>query len=163
MQEKNNRTISRIKDTLAETRSLLDQQRILETRNLRASVFLRIVQYVICGFLIIFPFFEVPSSGIIVLLGFILLVSIVIQHYVHPDVRFITARSRVLKLKRIVQSTAESLSDVESREAGAAEERAILEDILSVLGEVERAQHLDYAMLRIKFLSRHRKPSSIDS
>jgi hypothetical protein len=159
MPEKDNRTIARIKDKLAETKSLLDQQRILETRNLRASVFLRIVQYAIVGFLIIFPFFKLPSSGVIVLFGVILLVSILIQHYVHPDVRFINARSRLLKLKRIIRITEDSLSELEGSEEGTADARAILQDIIGSLGEVERSQHLDYAMLRIKLLSRYQKPS----
>ena len=80
------------------------------------------------------------------------------NHRFRPDVKFMNANTRILKLTRLIRTTEDCLSALAAKEEDAPDEVTIIKNISESIDEVERSQHLDYALMRRKLSSRFAKP-----
>jgi hypothetical protein len=158
MQEKDISQIADVKNKITEAVEMLDRQRALKLRNLWLSSFLRIGQYVIGAILVTAFFQDALSAQGVGFLGLVVLLSTILQQRLHPDVKVINAKTRVLKLTRVIRTAEAGFKALQGKDKDAPDALTTIKNISEVLSEVERSQHLDYALMRRTIGSRFAKP-----
>lgn len=160
MQEKYSAQITNIENKLNEAISILDKQKALKLRNHWVSWLLKIGQYLTGGILATSFFQEALSAQVAGFLGLLILLCTFMNQHFRPDVKFINAKTRILKLTRLIRTAKDSLSALDAKEKDAPDELSIIKTISEGIDEVERSQHLDYALMQRKLPSRFTKATA---
>lgn len=158
MQEKNNSQSTNIKNKLDEAKSILDTQKALKLRNHWGSWLLKIGQYLTGAILASSFFQDALLAQVVGFLGLLILLFTFMNHRFRPDIKFMNAKTRILKLTRLIRTAEDCLSALAAKEKDAPDEFTIIKNISEGIDEVERSQHLDYALMRRKLSSRFAKP-----
>ena len=160
MQEKNNSQSTTVKNKLYEAKSILDTQSALKLKNHWGSWLLKMGQYLTGAMLATFFFQDALSARVAGFLGLLVLLFTFMNHRFRPDVKFMNAKTRILKLTRLIRTAEGCLSALAAKEEDAPDELTIIKSISEGIDEVERSQHLDYALMRRKLSNRFAKPAN---
>ena len=142
-----------LQDLLAEARTLMATQHRIARRTLRVSVSFRLIAYAIGFALLLRPFGFGAPTWLAVTFGFALIVATFLSQHFRPDVKFVNAKGRVLQLRRAIATGEARLELLEAGEATVDEIPGWIASLTHTIDKIERAHHLDYAMMQQPIVS----------
>ena len=137
--------LSHIEKRLKELKTYLEAQESIEKTNRWSGGFLTVGQYIVGGVLATSFIQETLSGQIIGFLGVLVLVSQIVHQRFRPDLRAASARSRVVRLKRMLRSAHDQIDRVRIEHFEESPERLIAENkiaslISAQISEVEETE-----------------------
>ncbi len=151
--EQANPRLADIEQALADAGELAESQRRIAANALKGSLISRIALYVI-GAVLFASIFGLALPPIIMsVLGITIVGVTIVGQMFRPDVKFINAKGHVLQLRRVITTAKKELKASHEGDSAVSDPDTIFSQIDSVVGEVERNHHLDYAIMRERIVS----------
>lgn len=141
-------SIESVEDILREAQTLLGTQYRIARRMLSLGLLFRGVAYLIGMALLLRPLGLSTPDWLAAAFGLLLLIGTLVDQQVRPDVKFINAKGRFLHLTRVVTTGREGFKQLKSEGPYVQDAELVYRPIATAIDEVERAHHLDYAIIR---------------